>query len=79
MKGKTGKECCETACKTGCGCRCHKSMKGMALLIVGLIFLAKARGWLAPMTADTIWPLVLVVVGVMALLKGMCKCCGTCK
>ena len=84
MKGKTGKmESCGAVCKdTGCGCKCHhmgKKMKGLAVLLIGLILLAKYRGWLTPLTADTLWTLILCLIGIKMLVKSMCNCCGTCK
>ncbi len=77
MRGMAGKKE-EMMCPTmqGCGlCRCVcKCGKGLGLLLVGLIFLAKTRGWMSAMMADTLWPLVLVVLGALMLLSSACPC-----
>ena len=63
-----------------CKCPCHgvgKSAAGVGVLLLGLVFLAKNRGWMGAGLADTLWPLVLVLYGVLCVGKKLCKCCGS--
>ena len=65
-----------------CCCPCHKMggcVKGLGLLLLGLVFLAKNRGWMSMGMADTAWPVILILAGAMMLMKKYCKCCGMCK
>lgn len=57
-------------------CRCpHHKMVPLFIILIGLVFLAKGLGWLAPATADLLWPIGLVLVGLQKILGGLCKCC----
>ena len=73
MKDKDMKAMCGTPCPV-CSGMCRFG-KGLGLLVVGLLFLAKNRGWMSMSLADTLWPLVLVVLGAGFVMKGLCKCC----
>ena len=44
-------------------------MLAYALIIVGAIFLLKSLGILAMVNWDIIWPIVLIVIGVLMIYK----------
>lgn len=44
-------------------------MLGIALIVLGAIFLLKNLGFLAAINWDIIWPLVLIVVGIAMVSK----------
>ncbi len=63
-------------------CRCpHHKMTGLAVTLIGLLFLLGALGVLSAQIVEIGWPILLMVVGAMKLTKGMCKCCdrGKCE
>ena len=57
-----------------CGCMCHKAC-GALLVVGGLAFLAQAMTWLTPMTVSYIWPVLVILAGLMKMMDGKCKCC----
>jgi len=44
-------------------------MFGVALIIVGAIFLLKGLGLLSMFQWDLIWPVVLIVIGILMVFK----------
>ena len=58
----------------GCGCPHHMVVPAMITLI-GLAFLLGALNVLTMYAVSVIWPILLIVVGLMKLSKGSCKCC----
>lgn len=66
----------------GCGCGGHKmcpcphhKMMPLFISLIGLTFLAKALGWLGATTADIVWPLLLVLMGLQKMFGHLCGCC----
>ena len=57
-----------------CGCNHHKVLP-VLMIIVGLGFLLSDLGILTWGAANLIWPIALIIVGVMKLMKGRCGCC----
>ena len=62
---------------TGMVCRCphHKVIPGLIVLF-GLTFLLGATGVLSSYAVSIIWPILIVLGGLMKLFKGACKCCA---
>lgn len=58
-----------------CKCPHHKVVPAMIILI-GLLFLLNALGSLSAATLAWTWPIALIVIGVMKMTRGMCKCCS---
>lgn len=61
----------KTECK---GCPCHR-MTGVFIVLFGLTFLLGALGYLSASTVNIIWPSFVILAGLKAMAKGMCKCC----
>ncbi len=57
-----------------CKCPHHKVVPAMIVLI-GLLFLLNALGSLSSGMLAILWPLALIVIGLMKCC-GMCKCCS---
>lgn len=63
----------EASSSSVCKCPHHRVMP-IALILIGVIFLCQAFGWLSPTTVNYIWP-VLLIIGAGSKLGG-CKCCA---
>ncbi len=57
-----------------CKCPHHKVMP-ILVVIFGLVFLLGAMGTLDMRTVGIVWPIIVIVVGLMKL-GGNCKCCS---
>lgn len=54
-----------------------KMMKGVLVIVFGLLFLAKALGWVSTDTVNMVWPILVIVAGLGKLCP--CKnCAGSC-
>ncbi len=58
-----------------CSCPHHKIVP-LCIIIIGLLVLAANLGWLTASFVGIVWPILLVVIGVMKFMKGKCKCCS---
>lgn len=69
--------------KNGMGMHCgHRGIKmGLFLTAFGSVFLLGGLGLLLPETVAVLWPLVLVIAGLLMLLKGVARSgqCGCCE
>jgi hypothetical protein len=54
----------------------HHKMVPLFIVLIGLTFLLEALGIVGVAFTSIVWPVLLILIGVMKLLKGMCKCCG---
>ena len=61
-------------CET-CGCPHHKVVPALIVLI-GFAFLLQNLNILTTSATAIIWPILLILIGGMKLMKGACKCCG---
>ena len=61
--------------KNMCKCPHHKVVPG-AIMLIGLSFLLGTWGILTSGAVDTIWPILLIIIGGMKMMKGNCKCCS---
>ena len=59
-----------------CACAHHK-VGPLLIALIGLMFLLKALDVVAAGTVDLVWPIALILLGLMK--SGMCKCCGMMK
>ena len=59
----------------GCSCPHHKIVT-LAVTLIGLVFLLEAMNYMSAGTASVTWPILLIVIGLMKLFKGSCKCCS---
>jgi len=68
MEDNTSKVCLK--------CHHHKVMPILVILF-GLTFLLGTWGTLSPDTVNIVWPILVIVAGLMKLAEksGMCKCC----
>ncbi len=57
-----------------CGYMHHK-MGPLLIVLIGLVFLLKALGYMEAGTAYIAWPVLLILAGMMKMSCGMCKCC----
>jgi hypothetical protein len=64
--GRCGKGCC--------GCMHHK-LPMIMVLLVGVVFLAKAYGWVSASVVDIAWPIFVIVGALTKLMGSKCKCC----
>lgn len=57
-------------------CRCphHKVVPGLVALF-GLVFLLGALGVLSANIVSILWPIVIIIGGVVKMTSGSCKCC----
>ena len=63
--------------KTCGSCNCgHHKIVPILIIILGLEFLLAQINVLTWAFVNVTWPIVIIIVGVMKLMKGSCKCCG---
>jgi len=56
-------------------CRCpHHKVVPLAITLIGLVSLLGATGTVSEQTVSITWPILLIIIGLMKLCKGMCKC-----
>ncbi len=61
-------------CST-CGCVCHK-FPGILIALIGLTFLLGHFDIITSYNVNTIWPILLILIGIVKAFKGdLCKCC----
>lgn len=58
-----------------CKCPCHKAI-GVLVVAFGLTFLLGALGVLSAHAVSITWPVIVILGGLKATFKGMCKCCS---
>jgi len=57
-------------------CKCpHHKVVPVAIILVGLLFLLQALGYAAPDFVAVCWPILVIIIGLVKLMKGTCKCC----
>lgn len=60
----------------GSGCKCmHHKVVPVLIILFGLNFLLGGLGVLSANAVDIVWPVIVVLIGFMKLMKGACKCC----
>lgn len=63
-------------------CRCpHHKATATFLLLIAVVFILKALGFISSDFADLAWPVLLGMIALKKMSRGMCKCCndgGTC-
>lgn len=59
-----------------CSCPHHK-IGPLAIFLIGLVFLLQALGVISMELTNLLWPILLMVMGLMKMSGGMCACCGT--
>ena len=57
-----------------CSCPHHKIVP-LSITLIGLSFLLGDLSILTWGAVGLIWPILLIVIGVVKMSKGMCKCC----
>lgn len=77
---KEGSTCGPGGCGDGAcggkGCRCaHHKVCAILVVLFGLLFLAKAGGYVSVETVNWVWPLLVIACGANRLGAGKCKCC----
>ena len=62
--------------KVCCACHHHK-VAPILVILFGLTFLLGTWGTLSWGTVHTVWPILVIIAGLMKLADkmGMCKCC----
>jgi hypothetical protein len=58
-----------------CKCKHHKVVP-LAITLIGLTFLLQAFNVMMAETVAWIWPILLMVIGIMKMMRGSCKCCN---
>lgn len=75
MKKEGGQTCGSGGCGSG-GCKCmHHKAPSILVVLFGLLFLLKALGYVSMATVDIAWPILVLLLGLMKLTSGKCKCC----
>lgn len=61
-----------------CGsCKCgHHKIVPAAITLIGLDVLLGACGVMGDKTTTIIWSVLLIIIGIMKMAKGRCKCCA---
>ena len=57
-----------------CGCMHHKFVP-ILIILFGLTFLLEAYGMLGAATVGIVWPILVILTGILKLTSGKCKCC----
>lgn len=57
-----------------CGCPHHKLVP-LIIVIIGGAFLLQTLGVLTAATVSMVWPVGLILIGLVKLGGGMCGCC----
>ena len=57
-----------------CGCPHHKIIPALVVLF-GLLFLLQAVNVVSPELVAIVWPIIVLLAGLMKMAKGACKCC----
>lgn len=77
-KGMHGEKCEGGMCGGMCGgvCKCphHKMVPGLIVLF-GLVFLLGTFEVLTSYAVSIIWPILVILGGLMKMMEGKCKCC----
>ena len=56
-------------------CKCvHHKFVPMLVVIFGVLFFLHAIGSLSSQTLNYMWPVIVILVGVMKMSDNMCKC-----
>ena len=58
-----------------CGCPHHK-MVPLFIVLIGVTFLLQAGGYIGAEMVAVIWPVLLILIGLMKMMNGACKCCS---
>jgi hypothetical protein len=75
MKKEGGQMCGPGGCGPGGGCKCpHHKFPAILIVLFGLLFLLKALGYASAATADLAWPILVLLLGLLKLTAGKCKC-----
>jgi hypothetical protein len=53
----------------------HHKLPMIMVLLVGVVFLAKAYGWVSASVVDIAWPIFVIVGALTKLMGSKCKCC----
>ena len=57
-------------------CRCtHHKVVPISIILIGIVFLLGTLQILTPMAVAIIWPILLIIIGVVKLGGKKCKCC----
>lgn len=74
-----GGNCCSGKGSERCGKKCcvcmHHKLPMIMVLLVGVVFLAKAYGWVSASVVDIAWPIFVIVGALTKLMGSKCKCC----
>ena len=58
-------------------CKCpHHKMFPILVFVFGLLFFLNAINVVTTSALGTLWPIVVMIAGLMKLMSGKCKCCG---
>lgn len=64
-------------CHPNRDCKCmHHKMVPALVAAIGLVFLLKALEIFSVATADILWPILLMLAGLIKMTSGNCKCYG---
>lgn len=59
----------------GSHCRCaHHKLTPFLIVLIGLVFILRALGYVTPVAAGIIWGVLIMCVGFQKLSRGVCKC-----
>ena len=64
-------------CGVGSMCKCpHHKMVPLFIALIGLTFLLQTYGSVSDEFVSYAWPVLLILIGLMKMFGGMCKCCS---
>lgn len=53
----------------------HHKVVPLLVVVFGLVFLLEALDMMSMVTVGLVWPVLVILGGLMKLSVGMCKCC----
>ena len=58
-------------------CKCpHHKMIPMLIFVIGLLFFLNAIDVVTASALAILWPIAVMLAGLMKMMKGKCKCCA---
>ena len=58
-------------------CRCpHHKIVPLLIFVIGLLFFLNTLNVVTSSAVATLWPIALMLIGLMKMMSNKCKCCG---
>ncbi len=61
----------------GPACKCpHHKVGAIFIVLLGLLFLLNALGYVGDHTTAVVWPVIVILIGLQKIFKRRCNCCS---